>query len=118
MTEKETHTIDAAGKSLGRVASEAATLLLGKNRTSYSPNTAARVSVTITNAAQTVIGEQKKSGTSYLRYSGYPGGQREETLEDVLKHKGIVEVYRRAVYGMLPGNKLRNERLKNLTVTE
>lgn len=113
---KEEHTIDAAGQRIGRVASEAARLLMGKHRIDYAPNKVAPVRVIIANSDQLLIGEEKREQKLYSRYTGYPGGLRQDTLETVLEKKGAAEVIQRAVRGMLPSNKLRNERLKNLEI--
>lgn len=111
-------TIDAAGKRLGRVASEAAHALLGKHRTDAVKHTVAPVRVAVTNVSRLAIEERKQKGTSYDRYSGYPDGRRELTMEKLIKLKGKTEIMRQAVYGMLPGNRLRAPRMKLLTISE
>jgi large subunit ribosomal protein L13 len=116
MTE-EKHTIDARGKRLGRVASEAAKLLMGKNSPEYAPHVARQVHVTIENASKLLLPEKKRLQTSYVRYSGYPGGQRVLTMDKMIEQKGHEEIVRKAVYGMLPGNRLRSDRMKRLSVT-
>lgn len=113
-----TYTIDAAGKRIGRVASEAARVLMGKHLPTYQPNLAGDVTVSITNASQLEITEAKRDQKTYTRYSGYPGGLKTETLEQVIDKKGAGEAIRRAVYGMLPGNKLRSPRMKRLQISE
>lgn len=117
MANKE-FTIDATNKKLGRVATEAASILMGKNDPSFEKHTVSGNKVTITNASQADISEKKKAEKNYAKYSGYPGGLRFETLGDVIEKKGYEEAFRRAVYGMLPGNKLRAKIMKNLIVTE
>lgn len=112
------YTIDAAGKSVGRVATEAAVILMGKNSPDFANNKVVNHKVTIENAAQANISTKKKKTTSYAHYSGYPGGLRFETMERAIEKKGYEEVFKRAVYGMLPSNKLRNPRMKNLTITD
>lgn len=116
MTEKREYTIDAAGKRLGRVASEAAHVLLGKDTTAFTKNTIAAVTVTVANANDLDISEKKARTKVYDRYSGFHGGRKEETLEEVIEKKGIAEAVKRAVYNMLPGNRLRKERMKNLII--
>ena len=111
-------TIDAKDKTLGRVASAAAKALLGKHSADFAKNVVAQDGVTVINASRVKVTGAKNRDKEYIRYSGYPGGLRYETLAQVLEKKGIEEVLRRAVYGMLPGNKLRPEIMKNLTVTE
>ncbi len=113
-----THTIDAKGKKLGRVATEAAAILMGKNTTTFVRNAIPEVKVTIINAAQADISEKKQSEKTYARYSGFPGGQTVESLGKVASQKGFKEVFRKAVKGMLPDNKLKTPMMKNLTVTD
>src|SRR3989344_933756 len=108
------HTIDAKHKKIGRIASAAAHILMGKHQPDYKRNTVADVTVEIVNADQLDISEQKKIDKTYARYSLYPGGFRQATLKRVLEKKGYREVLRRAVYGMLPTNKLRARIIKNL----
>ena len=112
-------TIDATGRSIGRVATEAAEVLRGKNTADFSKNRIAGAPVHITNASQVNISSQRKMlGKVYVRYSGYPGGQKKETLKEVAEKKGYSEAVRRAIYGMLPGNKLRPRIMKRLTISE
>ena len=112
------HKIDAKGRSLGRVASEVATLLLGKNSAAVKKNAVAEVSVHVVNASGLVITDKKKVQMTYHSHSGYPGSDRADMLKDVITKKGYGEAIRRAVKGMLPGNTLRDKRMKNLTIEE
>lgn len=112
------HTIDATGGSLGRVATQAAVFLMGKDTPAYKKNIVSSVKVTIVNASKANIDQKKKSGKIYTRYSGHPGGLKHTTMEKVIEKKGYSEVFKNAIYGMLPANKLRKEMMKNLTVTE
>jgi large subunit ribosomal protein L13 len=114
----DTHTIDAAGKALGRVASEAAKALMGKMRADYTPNKNSGVKVTIVNADKLYIREKKRTGKIYTTYSGYPGGLKRESLASLSARKGKGEAIRRAVTRMLPRNTMRVARLKNLSITE
>lgn len=114
---KKEYVIDAAGKRLGRVATEAASVLLGKNTADFTRNTRPEVEVKIENASQMDIPEHRKSEI-YKSFSGYPDGQRVETLEHLGKRLGFAEVLRRTINGMLPKNKLRQPTLKNLKITE
>lgn len=116
-TKTTEYTIDAAGKRLGKVATEAAVYLMGKNMPDFAKHTVAPVKVTIENAAQLDVTEKKK-GEIYQSYSGYPGGRRTETLEHLGERLGYSEVVRRTVKGMLPKNKLQAVMMKNLEVTE
>ena len=112
-----THTIDATNKKIGRVSSEVAKLLMGKNSTSYVRNVEPDVKVTVINAGKASITTKKKRTTLYRSYSGHPG-VIEKTMERIIEKKGVSEVIRLAVRGMLPSNKLRAKMLKNLIVTE
>lgn len=116
-TSKE-YTIDAAGASLGRVASEAAKMLMGKTLPSYTPNIRSNVRVSITNAAKVTVRERKLVQKTYTRYSGYPGGFKKETLGKLNTRKGHREALRRAIHSMLPDNTMRVARMKNLTISE
>jgi len=117
MTTKQEYTIDAAGKRLGKVATEAARYLMGKNSADFVRHNTPDVTVTITNASKLDVAEKKK-GEIYQSYSGYPGGRKTETLEHLGKRLGYSEVVRRTVKGMLPHNKLQKVMMKNLSVTE
>ncbi len=112
------HTIDASGKKLGRVASEAAKVLLGKYDPSLVKHRVSDVSVAIEHAGNLLIDERKQNQKTYDRYSGYPGGRTVEKLRKVVHEKGKRELIRRAIYGMLPNNKLRAIRMKRLTITD
>lgn len=112
------YTLDATDKKLGRLASEAASILMGKNTPDFQRNKAPQVEVLITNASRIEISEAKRQDKSYKWYSGFPGGLRFERLDRALEKKGIGEVIRKTVYGMLPTNKLRSRMIKNLTITE
>lgn len=112
------HTIDATDKSLGRIATQAAVFLMGKDTPSFQRNVAPAVKVTIENASKAKISAKKMKEKTYKRYSGYPGGLKEMNMEKVIEKKGHEEVFRKAVRGMLPSNKLRPIMMKNLTVKE
>ena len=116
-TAKKEYVIDAAGKRLGKVATEAATLLIGKNKADFSRHILNDVSVKIENASKLDVTDKKKND-EYQSYSGYPGGRKVETLEHLGKRLGYSEVVRRTVKGMLPKNKLQSLMMHNLTVTE
>jgi len=116
--ETRKYQIDATGKRLGRLASEIAQLLLGKDKADFAKNVVAPVVVEVTNASKLDIDIKKQEEKKYVRYSGYPGGLKESTMSDVIEKKGYSEVLRKAVYGMIPGNKLRDPRMKNLIIIE
>jgi large subunit ribosomal protein L13 len=111
-------TIDATNKKLGRVASEAAIILMGKDLVTYSRNAIPDVKVEVLNASKINVDDTKKRTKVYDRYSGYPGGRKEITLEKTIEKKGMKEAVRIAIRGMLPTNKLRARMLKNLTITD
>jgi large subunit ribosomal protein L13 len=111
------YTFDAKGQSLGRVASEAASALLGKKSAHYVQNLVLPVEVSIINAGGLVMTEKRISGKVYERYTGYPGGLRKTGMSMMIDKKGIEEVVRIAVDGMLPRNKLRKDRMKRLTIS-
>lgn len=109
--------IDATGKKLGRVASEAASVLMGKDRTDFARNTVSDVKVQVSNASKISVTNKKLEQKTYKNYSGYPGGLKEKTMKKVVSDKGMKEALRIAVKGMLPKNKLRDRMMKNLMIT-
>ena len=115
-TTQRTIQIDAAGRPLGRVASEAASHILGKTSPDFAKNKVADVIVEVSNVEKLKISEAKRMQKIYQRYSGYPSGQKEMTLSELIEKKGYAEVLRRAVDGMIPRNRLRNPRMKNLII--
>ena len=115
---KKTYTINATGKTLGRVASETAKILRGKAEVSFERHIVPNISVTITNASKVKIMDKKLKEKIYDRYSGYPGGRHEETMGDLAKRKGYSELFMMAVNGMIPNNKLRPHIMKQLIITE
>lgn len=115
--ELKEYSIDAKGKRLGRVATEAASVLLGKNAADFTKSSVAPVAVTITNASKLDISE-KRGREIFQTYSGYPGGLKEETLAHLAHRRGYAEVVRRVIGGMLPKNKLHKLRMQNLKVSE
>jgi large subunit ribosomal protein L13 len=112
------YTIDAKGRTLGRVASEAATALLGKKSVHYVRNKVIPVTVTIVNASKLSLSEKRVANNTYTRYTGYPGGLKHFTLAELKTKKGIAAVIHRTVDGMIPRNKLRKERMKHLVITD
>lgn len=113
-----TYTIDATGRTLGRVCSEAAHALLGKRSALFAKNITVPVKVVIENAGKLHISTRRKEGKVYTRYTGHPGGLYKMTMAEMLVKKGIGEVVKKTVDGMIPRNKLRAPRMKNLIVTE
>lgn len=112
------YTVDAKGRVPGRVATEVAVLLMGKNRTDFARNTIPDVEVEVLNTKDLKLDTRKLKDKSYYKYSGYPGGLKSESMQRVVEKKGVTEVLRRAVYGMLPKNKLRPRMMKNLKIKE
>ena len=110
--------IDAEGRSLGRVASEAASVILGKKSVTYVQNEVLPVEVTITNASKMKLTEKRVDQKEFTHYTGYPGGLRTTSMRNMMATKGIAEVLRKAVDGMIPRNKLRKERMKRVTITD
>ncbi len=116
---KEWVVVDASGQVLGRLASKVAKLLRGKYKPNFTPNVDCGDNVIIINADKIVITGNKMEGKEYLRYTGYPGGQRSESPADILaKKNGWDHLVRRTVKGMLPKNKLSNRIITNLYVYE
>ena len=113
-----THVIDATDRTLGRVASEAAHALLGKRSVHFAKNQTIPVTVTINNASKLHLPTRRTKGKIYTRYTGYPGGLREMSMAVMIEKKGIAEVVKKTVDGMIPRNKLRSPRMKNLIVNE
>lgn len=112
---KPIQTLDATGKILGRLASEAATLLRGKNRPGFRPYQVSGDKVVIINAAKIRVTGKKLTDKRYYRHSGYLGNLKFATMGEIMS-KNPAEVLRRAIKGMLPKNKLQDKFLKNLKI--
>lgn len=112
------HIIDAKGKALGRVASEAAKILLAKNTTTVKKNAVTENTVRIKNVKELAIADKKRLQMKYHSHSGYPGSDRALTLQHIITTKGEGEALKRAVKGMLPGNTLRDKRMKHLIIED
>lgn len=111
-------TINAENRTLGRVASEAASILLGKGATDYVKNAVKGEAVKIVNASKVRVSGTKNRNKAYIHYTGHPGGLREESYKDLVARRGHAEVIRLAVQGMIPRNRLLNSRMKLLTIEE
>ncbi|MFA5003978.1 MAG: 50S ribosomal protein L13 [Candidatus Saccharimonadales bacterium] len=109
------YVIDASEATLGRVATRVATLLTGKGKPQFTAHIDCGDFVVITNAADLRVTGDKLEKKMYYRHSGYPGGLREDTLQNVMDKDPTRAIYE-AVRGMLPVNKLRDERLKRLKI--
>src|SRR5258707_13534086 len=113
--ERHWRVIDAEGAVLGRVATQAALTLRGKNKATFTPNLDTGDPVVIVNAAKIKVTGKKLSDKMYIRHSGYPGGFKAETLERLLARRPE-EVVRRAIRGMLPRNRLGEQMSRKLFV--
>lgn len=113
--EKQWLVVDAEGKVLGRLASQVASILRGKHKTSYTPHVDCGDNVIVINADKVRLTGDKWAQKEYIRHTGYPGGQRTVIASDMLaKHPArIVEA---AVKGMLPKNTLGRQLYRNLRV--
>ena len=112
---KEWVVVDAEGLILGRVASKVAKILRGKNKPSFTPHVDCGDNVIVINAEKVVLTGKKMSDKVYLRHTGYPGGQRKQTPQDVLA-KYPERLVEKAVKGMLPKNRLGRKLFHNLHV--
>jgi large subunit ribosomal protein L13 len=109
----KTHVIDAKGKVLGRLATKVATLLRGKHKVDFMNHKDIGDVVIIKNVEKIVVTGKKEEKKKYRHHSGYIGGLKEETYKEVFK-KDPSKVFRKAVYGMLPKNRLRRKQIKRL----
>lgn len=113
--QRETHQMDATDQTLGRLASNIVVLLRGKNKPEFEPNIDGGGFVTVQNIKKLRVTGKKMEQKKYYHYSGYPGGLKETTLRHLVADKGMSEALRRAVWNMLPKNKLRAEMIKRLS---
>ena len=113
--ERKWYVIDAEGKSLGRVATLAATYLRGKNKPTYTPHVDCGDNVIIINASKVVLTGNKLEDKKYYNHSMYTGGLRVRTAK-VMKEQYPVEMVERAVVGMLPHTRLGRQMAKKLFV--
>lgn len=113
--EKEWYVVDAENEVLGRLASKVAIVLRGKHKPGFTPHVDCGDNVIVINAEKVKLSGNKMTEKQYVRHSGYPGGQRFESPEDVLAKKPAA-VVERAVKGMLPKNRLGSELFRNLFV--
>lgn len=113
--ERKTHTLDAEGQSVGRLASRIAILLRGKHKASYLPNIDAGDIVQVSNVANLKFTGKKLEQRTYIRHTGYPGGLVTTRVKQVFE-KNPAQVLKRAVREMLPPIKARNEMLKRLII--
>jgi len=107
--------IDATDKTLGRLSSVVASILMGKNKPTFTSHIDMGDRVIVVNADKIKVTGNKLEDKKYYRHSGYPGGIREITCGDLLK-KRPEEIIKFAVFGMLPKNKLRKVRMNKLKI--
>lgn len=112
---KEWLLVDADGQALGRLASEVAKLLRGKHKPNFTPHVDCGDNVVIINAEKVQLSGNKWADKSYIRHTGYPGGQKSVTAGELLE-KNPARVVEKAVKGMLPKNKLGAQLFRNLKV--
>lgn len=110
---RQTHTIDATDKPLGRLATEIAIFLRGKHKPDFIPSKDMGDFVTVKNVDKIKVTGKKLKQKIYYRHSGYPGGLRQIPMETLFK-RSPEEILKRAVWGMLPKNKLRAKMIKRL----
>ena len=107
--------VDASGKTLGRLATQIADILRGKRKPEYTPHVDVGDFVIVVNAERISVTGNKRAEKRYYRHSGYPGGLRSRTLEEMLARRPE-EVIRLAVKGMLPRTRLGRAQLRKLKV--
>jgi len=107
--------VDAEGQALGRLASKVAKLLRGKHKPNFTPHVDCGDNVIIINAEKITLSGNKWTDKSYIRHTGYPGGQKSLTATE-LYGKDPARVVEKSVKGMLPKNKLGADLFRNLTV--
>ncbi|MDY0099459.1 MAG: 50S ribosomal protein L13 [Bacteroidales bacterium] len=112
---KEWVVVDAEGAVLGRLASVVASMLRGKHKTNFTPHVDCGDNVIVINAGKVSLSGSKWSDKEYVRHTGYPGGQRVITAENLLK-KNPIGLVESAVRGMLPKNRLGRALFRNMHV--
>lgn len=113
--QRKWYVVDAEGKTLGRLASEVASVLRGKNKPTYTPHVDCGDNVIVVNAEKVSVTGKKRKEKIYVSYSGFPGGKKEVTFEE-MQAKKPEEIIRHAVKGMLPEGKLGRQMFKKLHV--
>jgi large subunit ribosomal protein L13 len=112
---RDWHLADAKGQILGRLASEIAQKLIGKNKPTYTPHIDGGDFVVVINASEIAVSGNKEEDKMYYRHSGFPGGLKEKSLGE-LKKSFPTRIIEKAVFNMLPKNKLRSGRMNRLKV--
>jgi large subunit ribosomal protein L13 len=109
------YVIDAEGKTLGRLATLVATYLLGKHKVTFSPHLDCGDNIVVLNAGKVAVTGNKLEDKKYYRHSGYPGGIKETSLAELMSRNPAL-VIEKAVAGMLPKNRLQDDRLRRLKI--
>lgn len=112
--QRQVHTIDATGQSLGRLAVRVAVLLRGKHKATFQHHIDSGDTVVIQNVDKMRFTGNKLENKNYFRFTGYLGNMKTRTLQEYLDKRGASEVLRTAVLGMLAKNKLRARQIKRL----
>ncbi len=112
---RDWHEMDLSGQILGRAASQVAKLLIGKHKPDYTPHLDCGDYVVVINSADVRVSGKKKENKTYYRHTGYMGGLKETTFDELIEKKPNL-VIKLAVKNMLPKNKLRKQRLKRLKI--
>jgi len=113
--ERKWWVVDAEGKNLGRLASQIADVLRGKNKPQYTPHVDTGDFVVVVNADKVAVTGDKMDSKIYYWHSGYPGGLKSRTLRQMLERRPT-EVLRKAVKGMMPKNRLAAKQLRKLKI--
>jgi large subunit ribosomal protein L13 len=113
--ERKWYVVDAEGKHLGRLATEIVRVLRGKNKPQYTPHVDVGDFVVVVNADRVAVTGRKAEQRVYRRHSGYPGGMKVTSYEQMLARKPT-EVLRKAVYGMMPKTRLARKQFKKLKI--
>lgn len=103
---------------MGRIAAQAAIILRGKDTAAFERNVIGNVKVMIVNASKIKLINDKLNNKTYRSHSGFPGGDKKQTMAQLVTKGGYKKAFEKAIYGMLPANKLRPVMLANLTITE
>ena len=112
---KEWLLVDADGQTLGRLASKVAKLIRGKHKPNFTPHVDCGDNVVVINAEKIALSGKKWTDKTYIRHTGYPGGQRSLTATEMFE-KNPTRLVEKAVKGMLPKNKLGSALFRNLYV--
>lgn len=115
--DRKWYVIDAAGKPLGRVATQAAMLLRGKHKPTFTPNVDCGDFVIVINAKDVVLTGKKEMQKKYYHHSGYPGGLRTQAYGELMQKRPCF-VMEKAIKGMLPHNRLGRQMFRKLKVYE